>query len=298
MKHPARYLIPSLVGIFFLANVSAAHGQSMNALPKTPPRPGANAPQKSLPAGVAMPRVLIAGDSWAQYMWDDGSHNLIFDRFGHADKTAVSQSLAADPGPGHGGTEYAISGSEAKHWVDTVNYPWIANMVAALSANPTIDTVLLSVGGNDVLGGKSEGGWYKDMDLDVPGSEAAFMAQLETDSWQIMNAALAVRPDLKVLISSYDYPNFNVGFLWCWIYACDKQEDLSRDPVNDLITDAELNDLMVFVETERLTWVNSNSRVEYDNAIGLMHHFYGDGVSGPLVLPRPGTTPPTYLPFP
>ena len=37
---------------------------------------------QSLPPGVAKTRVLLAGDSWAQYMWDDGSHNLIFDRYG------------------------------------------------------------------------------------------------------------------------------------------------------------------------------------------------------------------------
>lgn len=251
----------------------------------------------ALPTMTTAPRVLLAGDSWAQYMWDDGSHNDIFDRFGEADHLALSSSLGSDPGPGYDGPEYAISGSEARQWVDTANYPWIANMVAALEANPTIETVLLSIGGNDILAAKSGGGWYKDMDLDNPGSEAAFFDQLEQNTLTIIDAALAVRPNLTVVISSYDYPNFNVGF-WCFLYACPKRRDLSRDPDNDLITDQEINAMMVNVEGMRIGWAAAHDRVLYDNSVGLMHYFYGDGVSGPRVLPRPGLVPPLYLPFP
>ena len=67
------------------------------------------------PPSTPAPRVLIAGDSWAQYMWDDGSHNDIFDKFGHGEKRALSLSLDSDPGPGYVGPEYAISGSQARH---------------------------------------------------------------------------------------------------------------------------------------------------------------------------------------
>ena len=245
----------------------------------------------------AAPRVLIAGDSWAQYMWDDGSHNDVFDKFGHQDKQALSQSLDSDPGPGYTGSAYAVSGSEARQWVDTADYPYIANMTAALQANPTIDLVMLSIGGNDVLAGKSDGGWYKDMDLDVAGSEAALFAQIEDDTFTIIDAALAVRPGIRVMLASYDYPNFNVGF-WCFLYACPKREDLSRDPDNDLITDQELNGMMVIVEGQRIDWTNAGPRVLFDHAVGLMHHYYGDGQSGPGVLPHPGQTPPDYTPFP
>ncbi len=264
---------------------------------RTPPNPLANAPIPLLPAAATHVRVLIAGDSWAQYMWDDGSHNDVFDRFGHADKRAVSLSLGSDPGPGYTGPEYAISGSEARQWVDTANYPWIANTVAALQANPEIDLVVLSVDGNDVLAGKPDGGWYKDMDLDVAGSEAALFDRIRADTEIIVDALTAVRPDIRVILSSYDYPNFNVGF-WCFLYACPKRRDLSRDPVNDLITDVELNDMMVRVETQRAGWVNANPRLLFDHAVGLMHYFYGDGVAAAKTLPYPGQLPPLFAPFP
>ena len=262
-----------------------------------PPDPAANRAPALVPAELLTPRLLLAGDSWAQYMWDDGSHNELFDRFGHAEKRAVSRSLASDPGPGYAGPEYAISGSEARQWANTASYPWIANLVADLQANPTIDRVLLSIGGNDVLAGKSGGGWYKQMDLDVPGSEAALFEQIRTHTVQIMDAALAVRPGLRVIIASYDYPNFNTGAL-CFLYACPKRRDLSRDPDNALVTDEELNAMIVDVEHDRIGWTNAHPRSDFDHAVGLMHHVYGDGVSAPLTLPRPGQVPPDYEPFP
>ena len=290
--------VSALAGLALLAAAGPAGAQDFRVLrdprPVDPEVKPAVAP---LNVAAVSPRVLLAGDSWAQYMWDDGSHQDVFDRFGHADKLAVSLSLDADPGAGYTGPEYAVSGSEARQWANTADYPWIANMVAALEANPTIDIVMLSLGGNDVLAGKSDDGWYKDMDLDVPGSEDALFDRIHDDTFAVIDAALAVRPNITVLLASYDYPNFNVGF-WCFVYACPKRRDLSRDPTNDLITDAELNAMMVTVENRRIGWVNSEPRLLYDHSVGLMHYYYGDGVSAPGVLPHPGQEPPAFLPFP
>lgn len=259
-------------------------------------------PRPALVAGACAsaptPRVLLAGDSWAQYMWDDDAHNELFDEFGQADHLAVSRSLGSNPGPGYGGPEYAISGSEAREWVDTANYPWIANVVAELEALPTIDTVVFSLGGNDILAGKSGGGWYKDMDLDVPGSEEALFTRILADSDSILAAFTAVRPQIDVLVSSYEYPNFNVSAFWCWIYACPKRRDLSRDPDNALVTDAEINAMNLAVESRRIAWTNADPRLHFDHGDGEMHHYHGDGVSAPGALPRPGQQAPGYLPFP
>jgi hypothetical protein len=275
----------------------AASRADFRVLEDTTAVPDANVPIGVTPAAALTPKVLLAGDSWAQYMWDDGAHNDVFDRYGFADRRCVSLSLGSDPGPGYTGPEYAVSGSEARQWADTGGYPWIANMVAALEANPTIELVVLSIGGNDVLAGKPGGGWYKEMDLDVPGSEAAFFDRLEDDTFAIIDAALAVRPEIRVMISSYEYPNFNVGF-WCFLYACPKRRDLSRDPTNALITDVELNDMMKRIEERRIGWVNANPRLLFDHGIGLMHWYHGDGQTGPRLLPYPGQVAPAFAPFP
>ncbi len=250
------------------------------------------------PSTTPTPRVLLAGDSWAQYMWDDNAHNITFDKFGQADKLAVSRSLGSNPGAHYSGPEYAVSGSEAREWVDTANYPWIANVVAELNAKPTIDSIMFSLGGNDILAGKSGGGYYKDMDLDVAGSKEALFATILANSTSIVNAFTAVRPNLDVLVSSYEYPNFNVSALYCSLYACPKRRDLSRDPDNALITDAEINAMNIDVETRRIAWTNANTRLHFDNGDGEMHYYYGDGVALPETLPRPGQMAPLYAPFP
>ncbi|MGB1307577.1 MAG: T9SS type A sorting domain-containing protein [Oceanihabitans sp.] len=237
------------------------------------------------------PKVLIAGDSWAQYMSDDGTHNIIFDKFGHPDFDLLGPSLGSNPGPGYTGSEYAISGSEAREWADMANYPWVDNVITEINNNPTIETVILSIGGNDILAGKSGGGWYKDMDLDTPGSEAALFATIRNNTFVIIDEILAVHPDVEVLISSYDYPNFNTG-LFCFLYACPKRNDLSRDPNNSLITDPELNQMMITVEEERITWLDLEPNLAFDNAIGLSHYYYGDGNSAAGTLPLPEQTPP------
>jgi hypothetical protein len=249
-------------------------------------------------ATAPMPRVLIAGDSWAQFMWDDDTHNQIFDKFGHADKRAVSRSLGSNPGPGYSGPEYAISGSEAREWVNSASYPWVGNVVSELQALPSIDSVVLSIGGNDILAGRSGGGWYKDMDLDVPGSEDALFARVLQHSDAIVQSLVDVRPQINVIISSYEYPNFNVSPLWCWIYACPKRNDLSRDPANALVTDAEINAMNLDVEARRMGWTNGDPRLAFDHGVGEMHHYYGDGQSAAGVLPRPGQLAPAYQPFP
>lgn len=244
------------------------------------------------------PRVLIAGDSWAQYLWDDDAHNEIFDQFGQADKRAVSRSLGSDPGAGYSGPAYAISGSEARQWANSVDYPYVANVVTELQSLPSIDVVMFSLGGNDVLAGKSEGGWYKDMDLDVPGSENALFNRIISDSQSIIQPMLGVRSGIDVLVSSYEYPNFNVSAFLCWIYACPKRNDLSRDAVNAKVTDAELNSMITNVESRRVAWTNAEARIAFDHGVGEMHHYYGDGVAAPGALPRPGQMAPDYLPFP
>ncbi len=101
-----------------------------------------------------------------------------------------------------------------------------------------------------------------------------------------------------VLVSSYEYPNFNVSPLYCWTYACPKREDLSRDPTNALVTDAELNAMILDVESTRIAWTNADPRLHFDHGVGEMHHYYGDGISPPGSLPRPGQHAPDYEPFP
>ncbi len=262
-------------------------------------------------------RLLMMGDSWAQYMYDDNVHNAALSAYGQADKTIRSSVFevtlfSADPDPQ--GSYYAVSGSEARQWRDESTYAYLQNVRDQLNANPQIKLVIFSLGGNDVLAGRSDCGWYKNMDLDPDlsgrgcgfSSEAEFFDKLESDITWIINEVLAVRPDIEVLISSYDYPNFNVTTSWagclgcdlCDFYACPKRYDLSYDvngdgsiDGNELITDAEINQMMLDIELRRQAIANANPRIYYDNSMGLTQYYYGYAAGLGGTTPYPGDAP-------
>jgi hypothetical protein len=269
-------------------------------------------------------KMLIAGDSWAQYIADDSVYNTVFKMYGHADKKTIAQtyevviSLWGDSGSPDP-WDYAVSGSEAREWADEANYPYLQNVRNALNANPDVNIVLLSIGGNDILAARCDGGWYENMDLNGAGNEAALLNTIMANTQYIVDEILAVRPNIKVIISGYDYPNFNVQGAWagcawlcnlCDMYACERRKQLSYSattsppssqatcegitPAN-LITDQGINQMMQTIEQQRQAFADSNPRVLYDNSIGLMHHYYGDGTSSPGVLPHPQAVSP-YAP--
>jgi hypothetical protein len=269
-------------------------------------------------AGITQTKMLIAGDSWAQYMADDDVFNDVFNMYGHADKQTISSTFeivialwgSGSPAAGN----YAVSGSEARQWANEAQYPYLQNVRNALLANPDINTVYLSIGGNDILAARCNGGWYKNMDLNGVGSENALLNTIMSNTTYVVNQILAVRPSLKVIISGYDYPNFNVQGAWagcawlcnlCDLYACERRKQLSYSPTTaplatceavnpaSLINDAGINSMMQGIEQRRQAFANSNpSRVKYDNSLGLMHHYYGDGSTGPGSLPIPqGASP-------
>ncbi len=246
---------------------------------------------QNCPTGSSTVTSLLAGDSWAQYMWDDGSHNVVFDKFGIGDKDMLAESLSSNPGPGYTGTAYAVSGSEARNWADKAQYPYISNLITALNNNPDVETVVLSIGGNDILAGRPDNGWYHYMDTDVAGSEAVLFSTIRDNTFVIINDVLAVHPDVEFLLSSYDYPNFTTGALFCLV-ACGMRRDISYSATSPLITDAEINQMMIQVETERISWLDLEPKLFYDNAIGLSHYYYGDGSAAAGTLPLPEQSEP------
>jgi hypothetical protein len=133
--------------------------------------------------------VLLVGDSWAEIMWNVGTIDAVFDSHGRSDLNAK-------------GDVTAISGSKASEWAQPASLLAITN---ELDANPSIEVVQLVIGGNDFLAGQSGGGWYQGMG-DV--AEAALFAQIVADIETVVDHILAHDPDIKVLVSSYDYTNF------------------------------------------------------------------------------------------
>ena len=83
------------------------------------------------------PRVLVVGDSWAQLQIDNVTHNQVFANNGFANTVIhpVSDLVAED-------------GREAADWAMPTELQLI---IDAINNNLEIDTVQLTIGGNDFL---------------------------------------------------------------------------------------------------------------------------------------------------
>ena len=128
---------------------------------------------------TAAPRVLVVGDSWA------------YDAFPRFDPLFASRGY-----PNEDAVSLAVPGLTA----GALNEPAILDLVdQALAAMPSLDAVHISIGGNDILGG-----WTAGL---APAAQQALFASIGSNIAAAVDHILAQRPDVQVVLTSYDYPN-------------------------------------------------------------------------------------------
>ena len=220
------------------------------------------------PAEAATKRLLVVGDSWAGYVWEDRSFSQVFDDFGF---TSVEEA----------GQATALPGTTASFWKQPGN---LAIIGSELAANPTIDMVHLSLGGNDFLTQ-----WNVNQ---TPAQQQAIFDQVTADLQVIVDYILAQRPGVRVVIASYDYLNFF--------------ESVANNPaaqvswaILGLPSARQLNDGLVGLSRAQQAVATRTARVEFVLNLGLMQWVYGyPAFSVPAnTAPFPGQAP-NYAPFP
>lgn len=198
------------------------------------------------PAQGQTRKVLLVGDSWAAQQWSDGVHNAVFDLSGYPDLEAF-------------GDVVAISGSTASDWVVPSELQKITD---ALTANPSIDTVQLTLGGNDFLNN-----WNTSL---TPMQVTDLQNQIIADLNLVIAHILAHDFSLEVILSFYDYPNFvdtTGGALG--IFCFNLHSDLGfPDPTT-------MNSAGVSFEQAFASVAASNPRVKHVSHFGLMQNTYG-----------------------
>ncbi len=210
------------------------------------------------------PRVLIVGDSWAEEMWQDGAHQVVF----AANNAAQFSALGATT---------TQSGTTAAQWKDPVRLQLIAD---ALQANPSIDIVQLTVGGNDFLDVWSTA---------MPPMQVETLKQGILQDLQIItNFILAQRADIEVLLSFYDYPNFRdtrVGLIG--LFFCTPRWNDMGQP-----TPTQLNAMAIDFVDAYAGIANANPRIHHVRHFGLMQNKYGiDTIPAGGPLPGEPTMP-------
>ncbi len=220
-------------------------------------------------------RVMLLGDSWTHIMWDIRVYRDVFHQFGFGDILER-------------GNNTAIGGTTAIYWAQPQNFTAVQN---ELIQNPSIDIVVLSIGGNDMLAGMINGGWHTGLSA---ADETALFDSIQANMQTIINGIKAVRPNIEIVFSGYDFINLvetvinNPGGPNSILWANLGQPNAGQ-----------LNTAFSKLEQRKINMANADPRVHYVNAMGLMQLVYGyPGYFPPYSVPAPGLTPPAYHPFP
>jgi len=220
----------------------------------------------ALPALAQTPRILYVGDSWTAYPWSQQSPPAL-------------REVLARPEVGLGA--YVEDGSiallqpTAAGW----NTPESKAAIAGkLTEFPTIDTVHLSLGGNDVnlgLGGNFS-----------PEHIASMNSAAVQHISEVIDFILAQRPDMRVAICGYDYLNIFEGIKFNGFGVVQSMENptavayalygLGGLTIADAAANQDkVNDVFIDLEQRKLTLAQGRDRVEYIHSFGLMQAVFG-----------------------
>lgn len=217
-------------------------------------------------------KVLLVGDSWAFFMGVDQTINTILDRWGHSNYTYFTNLTLAE------------NGAETDDFQGAAKQ---AEIAAQLAANPSIEVVHLSIGGNDVLGE-----WNVDLtQAQTDSLKDAVFARL-VDVIEFIKSA---RPDIHILWSGYMYPNFG-------------EVIASAAPFSTLHpfygtwegmgfpTFLQLNEILNDFSDEIEAYTATDPQLDFVKAPGLMQYTFGQ--NSPLLIAPGGTYPPLTQPLP
>jgi len=217
-------------------------------------------------------RVLLVGDSWAAFMNADQTITNGLKLVGHSDKKFVSNVIIAE------------NGAETDDFLTTEKQDAIQALV---DANPDIDMIHLSIGGNDVLGDWNIA-WSQHQ---TDSLEVAVANRLEA----VIEFLKDTRPGMRVFWAGYAYPNFEEvieeiapvqtihPFYGTW--------DGMGQP-NFLQLNTVLNNFSDSVAA----YTDADPQVDFVRAQGILQHVYGQQT--PLGVAPGGTYQPFDAPLP
>lgn len=219
-------------------------------------------------------KILLVGDSWAVFMNADGTLTNALRRWGHSDKRYYTNLTISE------------NGSETDDFLQPVKQDEIE---AQLLANPSIEVVHLSIGGNDVLGD-----WNVTFTEEQTDSlEAAVNVRLTS----IIDFIKGVRPDIRVVWSGYVYPNFGEV-----IGSMVPESAQPSHPFYDtwqgmgFPTFIQLNNILNDFSASVAEVADADPQIDFVNCTGVLQHVFGQ--STPLAVAPGGTYAQFEAPMP
>lgn len=206
-----------------------------------------------------VPRILLVGDSWATAMQALRSFEMVFAESGTFENI------------GQRGTQTTYIGVMADEF-DTTE--WETAVQQDLANHPTLDIVVLSLGGNDFV----HSHWTPSMPSETIN---AFIDAVNAHIANVIDVILAVRPNIRIAVCGYDFVSYEINGA----------------------TPLQTNTIWAESERRKFAMTQTKDRTYYVHNLGLMQYYYGipddaDPPIAPYTLPMPGGYAENYLPFP
>lgn len=209
------------------------------------------------------PKILIAGDSWAFF-------TCVYNSMGKMIRTRQAP-LSED----NRCWRTSKVGMQASDWEASRAHK---RVIRYLQTTPRIKYLYLSLGGNDMMKNWNQE-WTHEQEL------ALFEKTTQTLQ-RIMNTYLAVRPDIKIVLAGYDFPNFTFKFRFPLYSSIHKRMGYP---------DPERMNRALIEFTQYVSRVGNNKNIFYIHSIGLAHYY--DGVKEKGFLPHQTATPDQISPM-
>lgn len=193
-------------------------------------------------------KILIVGDSWASFPCVYNSMGKMI-RDVDADIVEDNRCLRT--------TKLGVAGFE---WIGSKQD---LKVIEFLKTTPRLKYLYLSIGGNDLMAV-----WHKDFTTE---QETEVYKEINITVQKIMDRYLAIRPDLKIILSGYDYPNFKPGHAFP-LYR--KIFERMRSP-----TPARLNPALAGLAHSMLSLADGRN-IFYIQHMGVSHYYDGVPESG------------------
>lgn len=202
-------------------------------------------------------KMMVIGDSWAFFSWSGNSYNENLDRFGFSDISCYST------------TSLSVNGTEASdYFTDALR---VQELTDYINGNPDLKIVHYSLGGNDLLRM-----WNTSM---TASEEAAAIDTVMIDLKNGIDQILDINPDLQIVLSGYDMPNFSetVGALSVFIQPLHPFFTLWDNMGQP--TPLQINTMLTAGTQRFIDSVGTWQNVSFVNNIGLMQNTYGNANS-------------------
>jgi hypothetical protein len=210
------------------------------------------------------PKIILAGDSWSRLPCLFKSAEKAFKR-----KNLALEILEC--------SKTSQVGAHANWWIKKKNFQKVIQLLQQDLAKPEpeIEIIYLSLGGNDFLAD-----WHKLMTRD---EEGAVIAHIREKIREIILAFHAVNPNVKILISGYDYGHSMAN------HPIKPYRDTHIGMGEPTIF--EMQSAMVRF-AEGMAQLASLPNVAYMHHYGLMHYYFGVPSLG---VPSRTTLPPELI---